>query len=412
LRVVCGWRALQLWASKVDIYNDFESGANDADGLFFTIASDQVNVIQWLSPSRVLSIGTSNYEFTATGSSLDQAITPSSVRILAQTESGSAPIQAIKVANTSIFVQAGGRKLRDYRYNYDTDGYVAEDLTLLAEDIFNTATQAGRFIDMAYMQEPNQIIWCALDTGKLAGLTYEKAQKVAGWHTHDVGGSIESLTVTPDEQLNEGRLWLIVNRTINGQTKRYIEYLETDRESRFDDPNVYTVYSDSAAVYDGAATKTITGLDHLEGELVSILADGANHPPKTVASGQVVLDYEASIVVVGLPYTGDLVTMRIEAGAADGTAQGKTKRINNLTLRLFRVGAGLYYGDSLNNLELIPFRTSFDAMDSPVPYYTGDTEKLSYNGGYETEGRIAISHRAPTPCTLVAIMPQLTTQDR
>ena len=169
---------------------------------------------------------------------------------------------------------------------------------------------------------------------------------------------------------------------------------------------------DSAAVYDGAPTTTISGLTWLEGEEVSVLTDGAVHPNRTVTSGSISLQVEASVVVVGLPFDAILKTMPIEAGAADGIAQGKTMRLNNMVIRLHQTGPGLFYGSSLTQLDELHPRTTTMDMDEAIPLFTGDTPALPYPGNYEQSPQIVIKHSLPTPCTVIALMPQLVTYDR
>jgi hypothetical protein len=103
--------------------------------------------------------------------------------------------------------------------------------------------------------------------------------------------------------------------------------------------------------------------------------------------------------------------MRIEAGAADGTAQGKTKRIHNVTLR-FKDTVGGKFGPYGGQLDEIPWHDAGDAMDTAPALFTGDKGPLRYPHGYDTDGRIEYRNDKPFPVTLVAILPQLETQDR
>jgi hypothetical protein len=173
-------------------------------------------------------------------------------------------------------------------------------------------------------------------------------------------------------------------------------------------------FVDSGLSYSGVAATTMTGLGHLEGQTVSILADGATHPDKTVSGGSVTLDRASTNVHIGLAYSSTLQTMRLEAGASDGTAQGKTKRFTNVVIRLDQTGSGLLYGptDVDADMDELHLRDSFDPMDAGVPLFDGDTEVLSWPEGYEQVGRLTLKHTLPLPCTITAIMPQVNTQDR
>jgi hypothetical protein len=360
-----------------------------------------VNTIQWLSPGKVLAIGTSGSEFTVSASSLNEAVTPTNIKIVPQTTYGGADIQPFKIGSSTLFVQRALRKIREYVYSFDKDSYVAPDMTMLSEHI----TQAG-ITNMSYQQSPDQIMWVPDAAGILLGLTYEREEDVVGWHRHDIGGLIESITTIPHWDGDQDSTWLIVNRTINGNTVRYVEYIEKE----FNDN--YSFYVDSGLTYDGAPATIISGLDHLEGEEIAILADGSVHPNMIVVAGEVTLQKSASIVVLGLPYVSTLKTMPIEAGAADGVAQGKKMRVTNIVMRLFETGPGLWFGPDTTNMNELQFRNSTMDMGEPVPLFTGDTELQSWPGDYQVAPQITIQHRLALPCTVIAVMPQVHTYDR
>jgi len=394
-------RPQTLWASTGGDYENHKYGTNDDDALNYTINSQELNVIQWISPGKVLAIGTSGGEFAASASSLNEAITPTNVKIVPQTTYGSSENAPLKIGNVVMFVQRAKRKLREYTYNFQTDSYTAPNMSVLAEHI----THAG-IADIAYQQEPDQIIWMPDADGTLLGLTYERAEEVIGWHRHDLSGKVRSVAAIPHWDGDQDVTWVIVERVINGNTVKYIEYIE---KYITDD---YATFSDSALTYDGTAATVISGLGHLEGEEVSILADGAVHPNRTVTSGSITLQLPTSVVVIGLPYTATIKTLPLEAGATDGTSQGKRMRINNVTIRMFETGAGLWYGPTIGQMDEVQFRTAGDLMDNPVPLYSRDSETLPWPSGYDIAPQMVIQHRLPLPCTLVALMPQVTTYDR
>ena len=151
------------------------------------------------------------------------------------------------------------------------------------------------------------------------------------------------------------------------------------------------------------------GLSHLEGQTVSVLANGATHPDVTVSSGQITLARSSTKVKVGLPYTSLLQTMRIDAGAQNGTSQSKTKRIYEITARLYE-SIGIEVGPDLNNMERIPFRSSANAMNSGISVFTGDKE-IEFRGNYETDGFIFVRQTQPLPLTVLSLYPRLITND-
>jgi hypothetical protein len=388
--------------------DNYHGTVADDDAIIYTIASNQVNAIRFMTATRTLIVGTAGGEFAVSGGGTDIAITPTNILIKKQSNNGAANVDALAVGNATLFLQRAKRKLRELAYNFDVDGYIAPDLTILAEHI----SESG-FKQLSYQQEPNQIIWCVRNDGQLVGLTYQREQEVVAWHRHIFGGAFgsgnavcESVATIPTDN-SEYQTWVIVKRTIDGATKRYIEYLHNLDFDETDDASFN--FLDSQLSYDGSPVTIISGLSHLEGQTVSILADGATHPNKVVTSGEITLNRSASKVKIGLGYTSLLQTMRIDAGSQNGTSQSKTKRIYEITARIYE-SLGIEIGPDLNNMERIPFRSSADPMDSSVGVFTGDKE-VEFRGNYETDGFIYVRQDQPLPLTILSLYPKLQTND-
>ena len=380
----------------------------DDDAIIYTIASNQVNAIRFMTATRTLIIGTAGGEFTVSGGGTDNAITPTNILIKKQSNHGAANVDAIAVGNATLFLQRAKRKIRELAYNFDVDGYIAPDMTILAEHI-----SEGGLTQLAYQQEPNQIIYAVRGDGELVALTYQREQQVTAWHRHIFGGSFgsgnavcESVAVIPTDD-TEYEVYVIVKRTINGVTRRFVEFINNFDFTETD--NTTFNFLDSALAYSGSAVTTISGLDHLEGQTVSILANGATHPDKTVSNGSITLDRSSTNVKVGLSYSSILQTMRLDAGSQNGTSQGKTKRIYEITIRLFE-SVGVEVGESLDNMERIPFRTSSDPMDQGIPPFTGD-KAVEFRGNYDTDGFIFVRQTQPLPLTILSLYPELQTND-
>jgi hypothetical protein len=148
----------------------------------------------------------------------------------------------------------------------------------------------------------------------------------------------------------------------------------------------------------------------LEGQTVSILGDGSVHPDKTVSSGAVTLERYVTKAHAGLSYNSTLTTLRVDSGSAMGTSQGKIKRINELTVRLFR-SVGLKVGRDANNLDVVPFRSSASSMNAPIALFTGDKE-IELNGNYDTDGQLTIRQDQPLPMNILAVFATLSTFDQ
>ena len=502
-----------IFFSKSGDYENMDANIGstvaDDDAIIYTIASNQVNAIRFMTSTRTLILGTAGGEFTVSGGGTDSAVTPTNILIKKQSNHGAANVDAIAVGNATLFLQRAKRKIRELAYNFDVDGYVAPDMTILAEHV----TETG-LTQMAYQQEPNQVLYAVRTDGELVGLTYQREQEVSAWHRHIFGGRFNIATITVSDYANivtgtklkltqsngttvtftsttgtavtnefktetnnnttatnlktaidahadfvatvsgavvtitetsreatgyltiksfdttrltevdevkavvesvsvlptddaEYQVWVIIKRTINSITRRYVEYL-----NNFDfDENDNTSFNflDSALSYSGSAVSTVSGLDHLEGQVVDILADGATHPKKTVTSGSITLDRTAEKIKVGLAYISLLQTMRLNSGSQDGTSQAKTKRIYDITVRMYET-IGVEVGPDLSNMERISFRSSANLMDEGIPPFTGDKE-IEFRGNYETDGFIYVRQTQPLPFTILSLYPRLTTND-
>jgi len=383
---------------------DFENhapGTLDDSAVNFTIASDKVNVIKHILPARFLQLLTTSAEFTLSGGSGTTPVSPTNVNVLRETTFGTSDVRPLRAGNSTILIQKGQEKVKEITFDLDTDGLLGIDLSILADHI-----PRGGLTDMVWQQEPELILWFVHSDGRLIGLTYDRANGAIGWHEHPLGGDavVESVAAIPSG--SEDQIYLSVKRTINGSTVRHICYMTP---IYFNDDILDAFFVDSGLTYDGSATSTIAGLNHLEGETVSILADGSTHADKVVTGGTITLDRDASKVHIGYSYTSYIETLRLEAGADDGVAQGKIKRIHGVTAR-FLNSVGAEIGPSVNSLDRVPFRDSSMAMNQAVPMFTGDKE-VSFPSGYDNDAKIVIQQTQPLPMTVLAIMRRSNTFD-
>ena len=411
----------RVCGSKSSSYEDMSP--TDTAGLVasnnaisFTLNATDVNAIFWMvGESKGLLVGTAAGEWVISPSSLGEALTPTNVAAKRVTKYGSKNIAPVQTGKGAILVQRAGRKLRDFAYNWQVDGYMADDLSVISEHI-----TVGGIVDMAYQAEPQSIIWAVRQDGTLLSCTYDKSQEVIGWARHRLGGDgaisdiysqayskVESIATIPSSAGTADQLWLLVTRTINGVVTKSIEYLSylylnsEETGERF--------FVDSGSIYSGSPATVISGLSWLEGATVSVLADGAAHPNKVVSGGSITLDRAASVVHVGLGYLSDMWTMRINMDLKSGTAQGKVKRITKVVLRLFQT-LGLKYGPSSEKLDTLTFRKTSDKMGVAPPYLDDDTRELLWNEGYTKAGRMYFRQDQPLPMTILAVMPILDVQ--
>ncbi|AUR93054.1 head-closure protein [Vibrio phage 1.182.O._10N.286.46.E1] len=383
-----------IWGSVPGDIENFTEGVNDDQAYEFTISSSKKNPIAWLASNVFLNIGTLGSEFFI--SSSGSSITPTDVNIEQVGTYGSAKDAAPLIANGfTVFVQVGGRKLRELRFQEDTQRNFARDLNKVAEHIVDFGIS-----QIAYQAEPYQVIWVIIGQ-ELYALTYETDEDVFAWSRQSVG-SVVSIATIPNAGVD--RLWIVVER----DGGYYIEYL-----TEFYRPGMNledAVFVDSSLEYEGPEVQTLTGLDHLEGKELFVLNNGSVGAPVTVEGGEVTLQYPTTKCVVGLPIASSWQSMRLEGGSNDGIGQGKSKRVNEVVFRLQDVGAGLTYGKGNLDLEFdtfsssIPVRFTTDDMDSPPSLLNGDTWRLPVEGGTDTQYMFRVEHSEPVPCTIIALI--------
>ena len=364
-----------MWGSKTVVYNDFETGTVDNDALFYTIASDRVNEIKWLAATTVMVAGTTGGEFRISGGT-DSAITPTNVDVRRQTSHGSRKGRPVYVGNEVFFIQRSNTKIRNVVYSWESDGLSSNDMTFLAEHITD-----GGVDHIVYSQVPDSLLLGVRADGQLLTMVYEPAQDIIGWSRHVTDGEFIDISVTSRQ--GSDRWVFIVERVIDGVTKRYIELYEDNH------------FLDCHARYQGAAATVITGLGFLEGKTVSILADGAVHPSKVVSGGQITLNYEATDVLVGLEYTSKLTPTRYGGSVGDGTAMGRKKRWSEIFVQLSNSAVPKING------KRPPVRDVDTTYGTPEQLTSDDVNVT--NLGYDRYGRVEIEHELPLPCHIVAI---------
>lgn len=401
-----------VWASESGNFETFSPTNNQAEvlddsGLDLTLATDQVNAIRWMYGAKQLQLGTSDGPFIMSSGSDNLALTPSNVTSNRETTDGTTTKKPVGASRATIFIDRTRTKIRELAYNLEVDGFATPDLTLIAEHI-----TTGNVKELAYTRSPDSLIWALLDTGQLRCLTYERAQDVVAWHRHTIGGTnakVKSIAAIPSFDELEEQLYMIVERTINGTTKQYVEFLEKSFDQAKGDTPETAFFMDSGLSYTGTAVTSLSGLSHLEGQTVKILVNGANHPDKVVSSGSVALDRPATSASVGLGYEAIIRTLDPEVQTESGPSQGKTRRVERVTARVVDT-YNLEIGVDLNAMQTVFFRTPSVPMGSIV-LFTGD-KRLLLEFTPNREFDLYMKHKDPLPCTILAVMYALVVSER
>ena len=428
--------------SKVGDYDNMapsgvDATVTDASAVSFRLTSNDVQTIRWMDgTSNGIAMGTFEGEWLVTPSTNNETITPTNVNAKQSTGWGSDDMQPVRAGQAILFVEAGGRRVREMNYLYYENTLQSLDTTVLADHITKgnydpampdagIATDAlSGLVEIAYQKKKIPTLWGVRKDGVLLSLAYSKDDKVNGWFRQLLGGysnagqteraKVKSCCVIPSFDGAYDETWLIVQRYINGRSVQTVEYLRDVWEQGNAQEDGY--HADCSLTYDGATATTIRGLHHLAGQTVAVVSDGrdlSNPTALTVsATGTITLTGEdgGAVVHVGLPYTSDGETLRLETGSATGTAQGKLQRIHRVTFRVHD-SLGLTVGPSFDALTPITFRTAADLVGQATPLFTGD-KTVPWEGGSRTEATICWRWNGALPGTLLAILPHMNTQDR
>lgn len=367
------------------------------DAITFTIAAREVNEIRHIVELDAMVLLTSGGTFRVTEGQ-DQVLTPATVGVRKQSNKGASYVQPIIVDDTIIFVQSSGARVRDLNYDFGSDSFGGSDLSIMSEHLL----EGYQIEDLAHADEPYGIIWMVRSDGRMLGLTYQREQKVWAWHQHVTDGLFESVA-TIEEDFRDAP-YVIVNRTINGQTKRYVERMEPRTVTGPED--VWCV--DSGLQYNGVAADTISGLDHLEGKEVAVVADGNAVTGLTVTAGAITLPREATKVTVGLGYTCTMETLDLDSGEMQKTLKDKNVNIAEVVVE-FQDSRGASCGSLRDDgtADLQEFAPRFEGFSyDAIPLQT-NKQAVYTEPGWNLGGGLRITQSNPFPMAVLSVIPTL-----
>lgn len=379
-----------FFMSKTGVENNFDYSipVRDDDAIEVRIAAREANTIRHIVPIGDLVIFTDSAEWRVTSVNSD-AITPTSIVVRPQSYIGANHVQPVVVGTQAVYSASRGGHVRALGYDFNVNGYVSVDLSIRAAHLFDYKTITG----MAYAKGPIPIVWATSSDGRLLGLTYIPEQQVYAWHTHQTDGEFESVCTVGEG--NDDVCYVVVKRTIGETTKRYVERLG----SRYFDNLTEFFGVDSGLTYRGSPSTTISGLSHLEGKEVAILADGAVQARQTVTGGAVTLEAAASVVHIGIPVIAELQTLPI-AAEIEAYAQATIKTAYKATLRVFR-SSGFDVGIDETNLIAAKIRTD-EAYGTPPALRTGEID-VELDSGWSRGGQIIVRQADPVPLEISAM---------
>lgn len=358
----------------------------DDDRVSLRLAARENETIRHVVPLLDMALLTSGGEWRLTSINSD-AITPTTVAAKQQAGIGASTVRPTVVNSSILYPAARGGHVREMGFSFRDGGYVTGDLSLRATHLFDGL----QIVDSTYAKSPYPIVWFVSSSGKLLGFTYVPDQQVGAWHQHDtVGGLFESCCAVAEG--NEDHLYAVVNRGGARYVERMADWDFTARSDAF--------VVDSGLSYNGPPVTTVSGLDHLEGQKVAILADGAVQARQTVVGGSITLDQPASVLHAGLPMTADLQTLPFAAQVDGAFGQGRAANINKVYLRVHRSGSA-FVGPT--EAELVEYKARTDEVPGAPPELQSRLIELDISPAWDFDGQVVVRNDDPLPLTVVAL---------
>jgi len=493
-------------------YSDHTAGTDADHAVSFTLAPSYegtVNGIEWIAGmSSFLAMGTFGGVNKAIGSGLEEPIAPDSINVKPISDVGSAHTSPIPRGSVIIYIQRGRLKIRSLEFDALADGFTPIDRNFVADHI-----SVSGFKQLAFQDGDPDILWGVLNNGNFTGLTFKTSEDISGWHRHIIGGvdvKVKS-AATISQPTSFDQLWVVVERTIDGVTRRYVEFFTAEavmpRRSDFvsgdanevADDEIFSnamfeaqkeyIHVDSALTYDGSltggdagatltpasaaiatsvtftasaavftssmvgrelwkkaidgvgegravitaytdtthvdctitkafdntnamaagdwylTTSTLSGLSHLEGETITAITDGGEHPEGlTVSNGSTTLNFQASKVHIGKQYSGRLRTLNLEPGGETGPAHAKPSRIVKINPR-FHNTARARIGTDFYGLKELVFRKTSSSTNRPSPLFSGiPDESIIFPDTWQKGKQIIIEQTHPLPCIVQSLV--------
>lgn len=388
------------WLTVTGDYYSFKRNQTllDTDGITVNLPSRQLNEINSLVVFKKL-IAFTGSSIWSIGPISGTALTPTSIDQSVEEYVGAEDIAPAVIGNEALFCEFGSETIRNIGYQLQSDGFTGAETNILAKHLF----EGYSITKLAYQRKPNSILWCLRSDGVLLSLTYLKEQDVVAWARHDTDGVIKSICVIPGDTSDE--LWAVVNRDNGYFIERSIGRKQHNLSNQ--------VFLDSYKSFSNS-TSVVSGLSHLQGQYVYMLADGQDLSSQVVsASGTLSMSSNYTDLYVGLQYLSDIETLNIDIPSQTGSIQGNSIKVGNVVFRLINTRGG-YIGPNEDTLyEAFDYATLNNANLKNKRVALGTTENFSgdvrkpLGGGYEDGGRIFIRQSKPLPITITEIIPDI-----
>jgi hypothetical protein len=383
-----------VWFSETGAFDSMAVAhpLRDDSAITATVDSRQMNEIRHFVPLKDLLMLTGGAEFKVSAGANSDAVTPTSLRFDLQSYWGCSAVPPVVTGNNVLLVENSGLAVRDLYYQLSEDGYVGNDVTILAEHLMTSPIR-----DWAYQKNPYSAVWTVLESGKLLSLTYLREQEIWAWSEHESSGG-EFRSVASIREGSEDNVYFVVRR--NGSY-----FLEYQVRRSYGDPVEESFFVDCGLEYRGTPIQHVTGLSHLTGRMVSALADGSAVQNLTVAEdGSVDLPFEASVVRVGLPYALLAETLDPEIKSQEGPLTGEKRTVVRAAVTV-RETSSLEIGPSEE--MLLPLKFPLPERWNAPPVLFSGTIQAALPGLHREEASVVFRHTAPLPATVLSVLTQI-----
>lgn len=371
-----------LFSSKTGQYYNFDvaDGEDDAS-IQITVGSPRIAKIKHILASRVLQIFTEGAEFVARQSD-GVALTPSTISVRPQTPFGCTRVRPRSFDGATIFVQATGKTVREFTYDFNQDGFQATDLTTLSQHLIKEIVS----FDVLYGSETmtEQYAFFVNDDGTLAVFHSNRAEALAGWVPWQTvsGHSYESICVLGAK--------VFVATLRDGV--RYLEKIEMDN------PDITLDWSITLSA--GAATKTWALGSSYASKTLHVTSNGWYLGSYTAnSSGTITVSTAVTSITAGLAYDWEVIPLPPDTQMPDGPMTGEKRRINSVNIHAL---------DTLSlSVDGRPVITTQIGSDLSVPPAPVSKKLRRFLFGYDRDPVVVLTQQAPLPVTVLGLTLEL-----
>ena len=383
-----------VWTSQSGDYENITKSQVPvaSDALEFTINSRQLNRVYHMAPLDALILMTSGSVWAATGAGENSPIAPDSLKVKVQSYNGSENVEPLFFDDSIVFVENKAQTIRDLHYEFTSDRYSGNDLSVMSRHLFDGYTIS----DWCLQKVPFGLIWAARSDGKVLSLTYLREHDVRGWAQHTIGDAVTSMAAVSGS--TEDDVYMVVERG----SRRHVEVMQSRlygsdiEDAWFVDDGV------TGSIYSG---KTVFGLWHLEGQTLSALVDGNVEDGLVVANGQITLtNAPTSKVIIGVPFTAEMTTLDINSGSNGGSLQAQRRKVARIFIRVSNTRGVFGAEDGVSPLN--EFKEQLYIPDAPIDAKS-EVIEVSPSSEWNRQGRVHLEFPYPLPAEVLSIMPEM-----